>query len=72
MLTLAECPPNMLPTPVPSQHAPNTTYPYTCVVPSQHAPDTTYPCTRGVPSQHAPNTTYPHASVLHPQCTVAQ
>ncbi|MBW0588496.1 hypothetical protein O181_128211 [Austropuccinia psidii MF-1] len=43
---------------VPSQHAPDTTDPYACVVPSQHAPDTTDPYACVVPSQHAPNTTY--------------
>ncbi|MBW0569714.1 hypothetical protein O181_109429 [Austropuccinia psidii MF-1] len=82
ILTLVECPPHMLPTPLIlmlvalptllpilmlAECPPNTTYPYACVVPSQHAPDTAaHPYACGVPSQHAPNTTYPYASVLHP------
>ncbi|MBW0548649.1 hypothetical protein O181_088364 [Austropuccinia psidii MF-1] len=94
ILTLAEYPPDMLPTPliltlhapetayhpyargVPSQHAPNTTYPYACVVPSQHALNTAYhPYARGVHSRHAPNTTYPYAccppnTACHPYACV--
>ncbi|MBW0539671.1 hypothetical protein O181_079386 [Austropuccinia psidii MF-1] len=47
---------------VPSQYAPDTTYPYTCVVPSRHPPDNTHPYACVVPSRHAPDTSYhPHA-----------
>ncbi|MBW0566579.1 hypothetical protein O181_106294 [Austropuccinia psidii MF-1] len=54
------CTPNMLPTSliltlaqVPSQYAPETNYPYACVVPSRHPPDTAYhPYARGVHSRH--------------------
>ncbi|MBW0532282.1 hypothetical protein O181_071997 [Austropuccinia psidii MF-1] len=70
ILTLAECTPDMLPTPLTilTLCTPNTTYPYACVVPSQHAPNTAvHPYAWGGPSPHAPNTTYPYACVVPSQ-----
>ncbi|MBW0494486.1 hypothetical protein O181_034201 [Austropuccinia psidii MF-1] len=53
---------------LPSRHAPNTTSPYACVVPSRHAPDTTYPYAYVVPSRHPPDTAYhPYARGVHSQ-----
>ncbi|MBW0560382.1 hypothetical protein O181_100097 [Austropuccinia psidii MF-1] len=76
------CPPNTAYHPyargVHSRHAPDTTYPYACVVPSQHHLSLRLcgalpTCSRHhlslrsrSASQHAPDTTYPYASVLHP------
>ncbi|MBW0555089.1 hypothetical protein O181_094804 [Austropuccinia psidii MF-1] len=49
-----------------SQHAPDTNYPYACVVPSRHAPNTAYPYACVVPSRHAPDTAYhPYARGVH-------
>ncbi|MBW0581319.1 hypothetical protein O181_121034 [Austropuccinia psidii MF-1] len=67
MFTLAEGPPDMAPTPLPSQHASDTAYhPYACVVPSQHASDTVYhPYACVVPSQHGSDTAFhPYAHIV--------
>ncbi|MBW0512883.1 hypothetical protein O181_052598 [Austropuccinia psidii MF-1] len=46
-----------------SRHAPNTTYPYACVVPSRHH----LSLHSQLPSRHAPNTTSPYACVVPSQ-----
>ncbi|MBW0574330.1 hypothetical protein O181_114045 [Austropuccinia psidii MF-1] len=69
ILTLLECTSNTAhhpyPCGVPSQHAPDPTYPNACRVHSRHAPDAAaHPYACGVPSPHAPDTTYCYACVV--------